>query len=580
MSRELASILRLIMPRRFEPPPQWVQANVDISNDKTAARTGKVDLSLTPYIVEPLGRWAYDSKQKVTVMAIEQTGKSSVWKFGVLWRYINFPSSILVVYPSDRDAADTNSDSFEPLMRSIPYYAQELSRYRVKRKDRYAFSAAPIYFSGGGADIISKPIPVVIGDEVDFWTQAKENIDNVRNLDKRTRTFENSIRMLVCSPKPDKSESESIIYREFMESSQGYYFLRCLGCGKLTMRSCDIHNLQWELTEDEVVEGSIRLICPECKREHCEKDAPKMQGPDQYIHARPDRLKQKTPHAGYQWGALATTAKFVPSLSWVEIARAQMKAGKSGSIADQKFFDCSFRGLPWRPRKGDDNRVHSLRRKVVDYPPPGNIAYILLAVDTQDDGYWWVMRGFDDKQNSYRLAWGKASSNDELSAAWEQDYHGRQPIMGIIDHGGHRPDDVAAFALSRDGMIMYKGSGAQSARWKASDNVRKLFLVNPNPYRIELLHYLFGKQLQEKDNHNFYICGELGEEYSAQLTDYAPNPKIRGGHEYEKWVSSGSDHLFDCEKMLRALNEIYLSFASRTQTTRPQRRKSKIAFES
>ena len=78
----------------------------------------------------------------------------------------------------------------------------------------------------------------------------------------------------VCSP----TTQQGHIWQEFLKGSQGYYTLRCKGCGELTMRSCDTNNLQFESDYNEalktyiVKKGSERLICPKCEHEHIEAD--------------------------------------------------------------------------------------------------------------------------------------------------------------------------------------------------------------------------------------------------------------------------------------------------------------------
>lgn len=93
-------------------------------------------------------------------------------------------------------------------------------------------------------------------------------------MKKRTRSYDNSIMFLVCTP----SEENGKIWKSFLNSSQGYWHLRCKNCGELTMRSCDIHNLQFESVYDEelrqysVIPDTIRLVCPKCGHEHIEDD--------------------------------------------------------------------------------------------------------------------------------------------------------------------------------------------------------------------------------------------------------------------------------------------------------------------
>ena len=117
-------------------------------------------------------------------------------------------------------------------------------------------------------------------------------LDNVADLKKRTRSYDNSILFLVCTP----SEVNGKIWRSFLNSSQGYWYLRCKGCGDLTIRSCDIHNLQFESDYNEelrqylVKPETIRLVCPKCGYEHVEADKREMNIHGGYIHKIPAKI--------------------------------------------------------------------------------------------------------------------------------------------------------------------------------------------------------------------------------------------------------------------------------------------------
>lgn len=171
-------------------------------------------------------------------------------------------------------------------MRHIPQLKAQLDRPRSFRSDRYAFSNCISFFTGAGKKIMSKSCQVAIGDEVDEFPVIGK-LDNVADLKKRTRSYDSSILFLVCTP----TQVTGKIWRSFLKSSQGYWHLRCQKCGDLTMRSCDIHNLQFQSTYDEnlkeylVKPQSIRLICPVCGFEHTEdmKRAMNINRPDIYI---------------------------------------------------------------------------------------------------------------------------------------------------------------------------------------------------------------------------------------------------------------------------------------------------------
>lgn len=250
------------------------------------------------------------------------------------------PCQSLIVYPSDNLAAETNQAKIKPLIRHIPQLKAELNRPRSFRSDRYNFTNLISYFQGSGSKIVSKSCKIVIGDEVDQWVNLG-TVDNISDLKKRTRSYDSSICFLVCTP----TTENGTIWREFLKGSQAYWHLRCKGCNELTMRSCDIHNLQFESEYDEalkqyiVKEDSIRLVCPVCGYQHIEEDKKWMNINGGYIHKIQNKIKE---FPTFQVGALASQLK---SLSWKYIANAQLESGKKADIETLYTFDNSIRRL-------------------------------------------------------------------------------------------------------------------------------------------------------------------------------------------------------------------------------------------
>ena len=74
-----ASLRDLIRPRVAPDVVAWIQSAVDLSRDPSAAVPGLVHLDA--YQIEPI-RAQYDpATREVVIVAVEQTGKSSVWRW-------------------------------------------------------------------------------------------------------------------------------------------------------------------------------------------------------------------------------------------------------------------------------------------------------------------------------------------------------------------------------------------------------------------------------------------------------------------------------------------------------------------
>jgi len=154
------------------------------------------------------------------------------------------------------------------------------------------------------------------------------------------------------------------------------------------MRSCDIHNLQFETDYNEeqrehiVKPDTIRLVCPQCGFEHTEDMKREMNNQGGYIHELPERKKE---FPGYQMGALASQ---LPALNWKAIATAQLESGKRSDIEFQTTFDNSWRGLPYKRReiaKEDFEKLKTHCWKASEAPSLENIEMIFLIADTQDN---------------------------------------------------------------------------------------------------------------------------------------------------------------------------------------------------
>ena len=570
------SMLMLAAPFEAMSASDWCEENIILGNDPTSPGEYETfELDRTPHLREPLDFWSSEGGGKLTVMGIEQKGKSTIWKFGLIYRLVNHPEPMLIVYPSEEMGIDENRDSLEPLMRGIPELSAALEAPFATARNCYRLGRGRIYFEGAGNAVISRRAAVVIGDEISSWVIHQDRVDNVKRLDHRIRQFREGRRVLVCSP----IGQNCLIAREFKKSSMGYWTLCCLGCGELTIRSCDIAGkfvdgerrggLQFEIEETDqyekrAVPGSVRLICPMCGHEHAESDAGEMNRRGEYVHKYPELIPL---HAGYQFGALCNIPQHFPNLSWLEIAGAQLRAGSSGTLSEQLNFDNSFRGLWYRQRKhvaGEGDFELQLRTHVGE--TPDELLFSVLAVDTQDDGFYWVVRGFDKMGNSYRLDYGQCAELEDVVRLLGRQYHGAPPLIRIQDVKGHREKEIVPKLRRVHGMLMYRGSGPirsgrQYVKWKRSSPKSKIYYVNARAYQAELLYKIHMQLDREKPY--WYLPPDIGADYAKHILSMQPNERKRDGDQYENWEAVGKeDHWFDCEKMALVASEIVTAFMS------------------
>lgn len=458
-------------------------------------------------------------------------------------------------YPSDSKAAEINQAKFIPLLRRLPGIKDELQRPRTIRSDRIKMSNAVMYWQGSGSKIISKSCDCVFLDEIDQW--SVENPTNVRDGWKRTRSFNSCMEIAVCSPTTQQGQ----IYQEFMKGSQGYYTLRCQKCRELTMRSCDVFNLQFESTYSEslksylVKKGTERLICPKCGFEHTEDMKRMMILEGEYVHLVPE-LKKERP--SYQIGALASQ---LPALSWHSIADAQLEAGKTADISIQQNFDNSWRGLPYKPRQITKDEVSKLRDNHIWHSPPTleNVEMVFMTSDTMDDFSSYAVWAWGVDDSLYMLDCGEAQYielTDEkrkdinegrkaeglppiqtLEDLLMKDYLikdgvGVKPTFMVIDQGGHRANDIKHFAKLHRNVIMQKGTAMSSMNWKMSENQERLIITNEKYWKSTFIYYLYAQKNREENYLWFYP--EISDEHIAEIRDVKPDETSKWGHEPRK----------------------------------------------
>lgn len=461
-----------------------------------------------------------------------------------------------------------------------------MERPRAYRSDRYAFSNCISYFQGSGTKVMSKSCQLVLGDEVDQY-QSPPNVNQIKEMEKRTRSYDHSIVGLVCTP----TTQNGTIWQQYLLGSQGKWFLRCKGCNELTLDSSQISNLQFESEYVEerrtykVKKGSCVLICPKCGYVHHYTDNRWMNINGGWVHKFPDLLDEC---ASFQFGALASQLK---ALNWEYIANQQLEAGKSSDIELQMSFDNSIRGIAWKPRQIQKADMEKFMEKHSWITPPSleNVEMLGMTCDTMDDFYSWAIFAFDVNDNTYMIDCGETpylelddakrkQINDDLADQGKppcitiedilnrdylvKDGVGLKPLVCCIDQGGHKGDEVKAFAKHHKNVLMQKGTSMSSMNWRNSENQEKLIIVNEKYFRSLLIYNLYSQK--NKQENYFYVNPSIDDEFIKQIIGTKPDNTTKFGDLPENWRDpSGNDHMFDVCKYWYLLKDYCLHSLNR-----------------
>jgi len=554
----ISGLAQFIKPVIVEPVIQWIEENIDLTDDVTADHNGLVSFDKTPHLREPISCWEDENVLSIIAMAVEQLGKSSIWRWPLPWLLEFYPASNMIVYPSDPLAQRVNKDTVEPLMKCSEKIRKELERPFAMKAGEYRLSDSVTYFQGAGSPIITTPVRFMMADEINDWPEALKE-QNAKDIIKRTRTFMHPKICIVCTP----SVHGQPIEVQFYSSSMGYWHLSCIKCGHLHP-SYDISRLEWSLADDEktIVPDSIRYICKECKHKHHEENRYKLNQQGQYVHKHSGRERNR----GFQWGALAS---LMPNLTWIDIAEAQMKAGRKSNLVTQQDFDNSYRGLPLQERTDDREEMEIIKSHFAEPKEFGELLGLFMIADTQDDGWFWIVRAIDTKMNSMlvengfvdRLSIpedGKRRKDEDgvefkyLEDVWEKSYLGFLCIAGMVDEGGHFFKEVTNF-VKPAGLYSYKGD-TRTERFKVSKTNSNRILANATVFKQELLYQLYTQH--DRTNNYWMISEDVDPEYLKQMEAVRPNTRVKEGHHFRNYTNGDrADHYFDCDKMFIVMVE-------------------------
>lgn len=553
---------------------QFAVEDIDLSGDVSADRP-RIDLDFAPYLVEPMSCCTIEqSKRKEVVISFpEQMGKTLIEMVALLYNTVYNELQAIICYPSIELAVQTSTVKFIPLFKKIEQFKEEIEKPFAIRSDRLKLSNALIYWQGAGSPIVSRSSKLVLGDQCSVWA-TPHNINNLNELKKRTRSYNQCLQLFVSTPK----YKQDFFWRQWVQGSQGYYYLRCQHCGELTMRSCDIHNLQFdtvfndELKQYVAVRGSQRLICPQCHYQHPESQREALIKQGAYIHNFPDRCQL---YPTFQAGVLASLLNVH---CWSNIADIQLSSGKTATLQDYISFDNSIRGLPYQQRQYNKQSETALSKHY--YTPedldPESIQAVIIAADTQDTFSPYAVVALTKENNYYVLDIGRlrylwlqdnerAIINAEnqrngkpreitLLDLLDKEYHGIKPLCMLVDERGHRADQIKQFAKMRKNILMYGGTNLKYQKWKPSENIKKLFLCDAKKFQSELIFMLHFNQSKES---NYIFLPQLSTEDAAEILSFQPDAEKRNGNLYENWTPKDKVHdMFDTLKMSLAAFQI------------------------
>lgn len=543
---------------RYKPPPvlrlsEWAEANV-ILPEGQSARAGNRWRNW-PYMVEIMDSIQDPECERVTILKGTRLGYTKGLMVAIAATAATDPCPMILLVPTDNDAAGYAVDELEPLFEASPALDGILRKGRNDGRNKLTRKAL---LGGGSIKILSARSPrnlrrhdakKLFCDECDAMEITKEG-DPLLLAEKRT--FAHADRKIVLGSTPTE-EDVSIIDRNYKESDRRIFEVPCPHCGVFFEILWPM--IRWpEGRPEEAV-----CICPHC--EDAERETGKPALP---IHNRQKAemaakgiwratRPEVKGHRGYRINALVSG---LANAAWGKLAGEFVKA-KRGGPAEMQVFVNTVEARAWQTSIGRVDASGLMARVEpfgLERLPPW-VHAITAGVDTQDDRLEITLLGWSAHGAPAALAHlvlegstlekGTWDSLDQLlRSKWQHPFGWWLGIDATaIDSGGSegRTQQVYDFcdpkAFRR--IFAIKGDGGAKQVWRKAKKPKgghRLAIIGVDQVKTEVLERLAVEPFDDQGRPvagSFRLSEDLPDEWFDQVTGetrrvrYVKNRAIR-----------------------------------------------------
>jgi phage terminase large subunit GpA-like protein len=457
-----------------------------------------------------------DSETRMVVwMKSAQVGATEILNNLAGYFMAHQPAPMLVMQPTLDMGKAWSKDRLAPMLRDTPCLSGMVGAKRSKDSDNTilhkTFRGGHLTIAGANsaASLASRPIRILLADEVDRYPASAGTEGDPLNLAmKRTTTFWNR-KIYVCSTPTVKGQSR--IEQAFEESNQQYYYVPCPHCG-------EYQRLVWghvKWREDKPEEA--QYCCEHCgaliehkhKREMLDKGEWRATAESNGV-------------AGFHISEI-----YSPWVTWGEMASNFLEAKKMPETL-KTFVNTSF-GETWE-EDAERFEPHELLERAESYDMPEGVLVLTCAVDVQDDRLEAQVTGWGVEHESWVIdhsVWYGDPSRKEL---WDRldkyllQTWGDPPkriACTLIDSGGHHTDDVYRFCKARQSRRVFAIKGKAGTREiisrpSKSNRARvNLFTVGVDRCKDLIFWRL---KIKRPGAGYMHFCDTLDQEYFEQLT--------------------------------------------------------------
>ncbi|WP_031386501.1 terminase gpA endonuclease subunit [Desulfonatronum thiodismutans] len=427
-------------------PWEWAEESLELSARSTPF-PGRFTTVRTPFVRVPLEAFQDPVVRRVTVCFSAQSGKTTVLSVGLAYVIDQAPGPILYTLPSENAALSFSRNRLQPLIQDSPVLARHLTDRKHDFKglemmlDRLTIN---LVGAASPAQLAMRPIRYLFADEIDKWPLGTDREADALSLAiERVKSFRNHKIVLASTPTTDKGA----IWQNYQAGSREEYHIVCAECGASFPLEWEL--IKWPQTLDlEEVRASTWLECPGCKATFTEREKVRLLQAGEWVKTNP---LAPADHRSFRINELAS-----PVSRWGDLAvkflsaRAAQKTGDLGPL--HSFINSSL-AQPWSEPEHMAHKRPEEIQKLCDHRSQGELPDVPLAVltagvDTQDNGFWVVIRAWGENMASWLVremfvpdtdVLVETMLNSRFAHPSGQEFAVR---LAFIDSSGHRTAEV------------------------------------------------------------------------------------------------------------------------------------------
>lgn len=569
------------LPPKDQTIDEWAEENIVLPRGVSAI-PGPLNLSITPYLREPLRAFTDPETEEITCCFSTQVGKTLFLMLAVSYSIAEDPWPCMVVMPREKDAVGINVERFQKIVRESPALSKFLTgEKKDMNREAVYLNGVQVNFSWATSPsaVSSRPVCLLVCDETDKWPHwSGREADPLKLARERTRSFHNRKICKTSTPTTD----EGYIWRELKAGTNERFHVPCTHCGhhqELVMGSNEpgTPGIKWPKEErdpDRIVdEGSAYYECAKCHGRIDDRDKRAMLQKGKWRPKDGETISRRR-RSFHLWAA------YSPFLTFSEIAAEFLRSTRDGPAALMNFIN-SWLAQVWKEKLATLEPKH-LKARIKSYERgsvPPDAVLLTAGIDVQADHFWYAIRAWGLEERSWLIRWGVAHNWRQLEDAilrtqYEGDGGRSFRVQRALIDSGYRTEEVYQWSSNfRPVTLPTKGSVAMNI-------VRPVELTKPKAGVLLLrynanfwkdkLHRLIGVPDGETGEWNLFR--DVSDTYLQHMVSERRVFVKKNGRKVAAWetVSDRIDnHLWDCEvlNIIAADVEGVEFLAQRTETT-------------